>query len=260
MKRTADLQAIGSFALLAASYGHGSLSKGHQQLGYQSSPAAASAGEAVSIGHGNQNSLKHSRSLCSSGNLIGSLKDLTRKMNMENDNCAKTPGDARLGNKLSSGRVSGGYNSNAGQASNAGQRPQTSVEAAEALIAADAAHRSLAADQALMLRMVMPTLGMQLHTLAQGICKWCEHQGFWPKDGAPTTVKKAEKIALIHSEVSECLEAIRKGDSFNEAEELADAVIRILDYCGYYGIDLGAAIEAKMLQNYQRPFRHGKQF
>ena len=42
--------------------------------------------------------------------------------------------------------------------------------------------------------------------------------------------------------------------------ELADAVIRICDFCGLHGIDLEAAIEAKMEYNRGRPRRHGKVF
>lgn len=78
-----------------------------------------------------------------------------------------------------------------------------------------------------------------------------------------------ERIALIHSELSEALEAYRDpGHSihdlwFDEEKpegvpaELADAVIRILDTCEAYGIDLSRALEVKMAYNATRPFRHG---
>ncbi len=39
--------------------------------------------------------------------------------------------------------------------------------------------------------------------------------------------------------------------------ELADVVIRVFDMCGYYGIDLEAAIKEKMAYNKTRPFKHG---
>lgn len=39
--------------------------------------------------------------------------------------------------------------------------------------------------------------------------------------------------------------------------ELADAIIRILDYCGYAGIDIDAAISQKHEYNKSRPYRHG---
>ena len=39
--------------------------------------------------------------------------------------------------------------------------------------------------------------------------------------------------------------------------ELADVIIRILDYCGYAGIDIEAAIRQKHEYNKSRPYRHG---
>jgi NTP pyrophosphatase (non-canonical NTP hydrolase) len=64
-------------------------------------------------------------------------------------------------------------------------------------------------------------------------------------------------LALIHSEVSEALEADRKGDNENFAEELADVCIRTFDLCGSKGIDLEKAILEKMERNKSRSFKHG---
>lgn len=64
-------------------------------------------------------------------------------------------------------------------------------------------------------------------------------------------------LALIHAEVSEALEADRKGDQEHFAEELADVVIRVFDLCGLYDIDLQKAIEQKMAYNKTRPYKHG---
>jgi NTP pyrophosphatase (non-canonical NTP hydrolase) len=65
------------------------------------------------------------------------------------------------------------------------------------------------------------------------------------------------KLALIHSEVSEALEADRKGDRENFVEELADVVIRVFDLCGSEGIDLEKAIKEKMEYNKKRLHKHG---
>lgn len=44
------------------------------------------------------------------------------------------------------------------------------------------------------------------------------------------------------------------------AVELADAVIRIADLCGFMGIDLESMIREKMQYNAARPYKHGKKF
>lgn len=64
-------------------------------------------------------------------------------------------------------------------------------------------------------------------------------------------------LALIHSEVSEALEADRKGDQENFNEELADVCIRVFDLCGSRGIDLESAIQKKMERNKGRSYKHG---
>lgn len=71
--------------------------------------------------------------------------------------------------------------------------------------------------------------------------------------------KGPEKIALMHSELSEALEGLRKGlmdDKLphrpNAEVELADAVIRILDWAGAMGYDIAGAIEDKLAFNASR--------
>ena len=64
-------------------------------------------------------------------------------------------------------------------------------------------------------------------------------------------------LALIHSEVSEALEAFRKGDRNNFAEELADVIIRTLDLGHGLGFDMQAEIADKMEFNRNRPHKHG---
>ncbi len=71
------------------------------------------------------------------------------------------------------------------------------------------------------------------------------------------TYKVPAILALIHSEVSEALEAFRKGDKENFAEELADTLIRVLDCAGGLGIDLDKEVRTKLEKNKTRGYRHG---
>jgi NTP pyrophosphatase (non-canonical NTP hydrolase) len=64
-------------------------------------------------------------------------------------------------------------------------------------------------------------------------------------------------LALIHNEVSEALEAFRHDDKTNFEEELADTLIRVLDCAGGLGLDIDAAVRAKMEKNKGRGHRHG---
>lgn len=77
-----------------------------------------------------------------------------------------------------------------------------------------------------------------------------------------------EVLALIHCEISEALQALRDGNKpdhhcpdFSSLEiELADAIIRIMDYAGERGLNLSLAILEKMEFNKKRPYKHGKNF
>ncbi len=71
------------------------------------------------------------------------------------------------------------------------------------------------------------------------------------------TYKVPAVLALIHSEVSEALEAFRKNDKDNFTEELADVLIRVLDCGGGLGLDLDKAVRDKLEKNRNRAYRHG---
>jgi hypothetical protein len=75
----------------------------------------------------------------------------------------------------------------------------------------------------------------------------------------PLARNDGELICLMHSELSEAMEGVRKNlmddhlpDRPMVEVEMADCVIRIADYCGGRGLDLGGAIDDKLLYNATR--------
>lgn len=100
--------------------------------------------------------------------------------------------------------------------------------------------------------------------------------GFWDMavidgpDGVifdPAERSIGEQIALMHSELSEALEADRKDlqdDKLPEYDgltvELADCIIRIMDTACAYDLPLWDALCDKIKYNASRPYKHGKSY
>ena len=91
-------------------------------------------------------------------------------------------------------------------------------------------------------------------------------KGFWPEDFADRN--DGEAIALMHEELSEALWALRHGNPLDEKVsgftnlevELADTIIRIMDYGKGRGLRIAEALIAKMQYNTTRPYKHGRAF
>jgi NTP pyrophosphatase (non-canonical NTP hydrolase) len=94
------------------------------------------------------------------------------------------------------------------------------------------------------------------------MARYChaKNQHWWhDAQGNRLERNKGEMIALMHSELSEMLEGVRKNKMDehlphrkSEEVELADLFIRAFDYAGAHGLDLAGAFTEKMVYNAQR--------
>jgi NTP pyrophosphatase (non-canonical NTP hydrolase) len=114
--------------------------------------------------------------------------------------------------------------------------------------------------------------------LAKEIHEGNKSRGFWESER-----KLTEVVMLTVCELAEAIEADRAGkwctesdiikylnkyepDVFKESikdtveDEIADAIIRILDFSHKFNIDLDFHIKAKLNYNASRAYKHGKQY
>ena len=107
---------------------------------------------------------------------------------------------------------------------------------------------------------------MTLNEWAQAIHDNAVDHGWWDE---PRSF--GEIVALCHSELSEALEADRKGEPLvwvdngkpeGIAVELIDCMIRILDWlgCSAFDVDIDALMSIKHEYNKTRPYKHGKRY
>jgi NTP pyrophosphatase (non-canonical NTP hydrolase) len=101
---------------------------------------------------------------------------------------------------------------------------------------------------------------IEFDAVAQEVNQMAIEKGWWKGER-----NEGELIALMHSELSEALEAIRNGNppddkipEFTGVEaELADVIIRIMDMAAAKGYRVGEAVVAKINYNKNRPYKHG---
>ena len=105
---------------------------------------------------------------------------------------------------------------------------------------------------------------LTIRELQKEIYKSAVEKGWWDN---PDRVF-GEVITLIHCELSEAFEEYRNSQPFGDVRiengkpegipvEMADAIIRILDWAESEGVDMEAVIQMKMNYNRTRPHRHG---
>jgi len=98
-----------------------------------------------------------------------------------------------------------------------------------------------------------------VHNIVKEAFSASSEAGWWDDDDVADKGVVPTKIALMHSELSEALEAHRRDlmdDHLPHRKgievELADALIRIADLAGAMGLDLGGAVVEKMAYNKSR--------
>lgn len=93
---------------------------------------------------------------------------------------------------------------------------------------------------------------MTIKQLTELIMAQAKEKGFGTK---PDEINVSEKVALIHSEISEAFEAYRNKNINGKdglEEELGDSIQRILHLCGVMSLDVETAILKKINANKER--------
>lgn len=128
---------------------------------------------------------------------------------------------------------------------------------------------------------------MNLTNLSRQIHSDNLRKGFYDGlEDVPQDFVTMKQLLLIITEISEATEELRKNgidsnlepyfpsaltisesikyfeETFKDKfqDEIGDAMIRLLDLCGYLKIDIDSWIDAKLEYNKTRPYKHGKKY
>lgn len=125
--------------------------------------------------------------------------------------------------------------------------------------------------------MSYPKFGTTIRELTDKVRRINIEKGWRPAEGGPGANTFGDYVALLHSEVSEALEAYRDhrlADATADepighggtpilakpegvGSELADVLIRLVDMADVFGIDLEREVTRKIAYNRTRPHQHG---
>lgn len=105
-----------------------------------------------------------------------------------------------------------------------------------------------------------------LNALAKDVNSFVKSKGWHEEESWKHAV--ANFTANAHSEISEMWEYFRDGmkletkyeldgKPYGIPTEIADTIIRLLDFCGQWDVNIEKAIVEKMKYNEKRPYRHG---
>lgn len=97
-----------------------------------------------------------------------------------------------------------------------------------------------------------------LNNLRDEAYKTSIKHGFWKERKKAGVYGEVTALALVISEVCEAIERLRRGR--NNVDEIADSIIRLLDYCGFKQYDIDTAVTKKMAKNKRRPYLHRRRF
>lgn len=99
-----------------------------------------------------------------------------------------------------------------------------------------------------------------LNDLRDEAYKMSIRHGFWEERRKAGIYGEVTALMLAAGEIHEAVECLRRGKDEDVVYEVADCIIRLLDYCGYKNYNIDKAIAEKMAENDKRPYLHNRRF